>query len=604
MQMRLFRNNGVTPLIVFDGDRLPAKAAEEEERRARRAERRAHAQELLARGDTAGADTAFQTCVDVTPAMAREVMDGLEAEDFDFVVAPYEADAQLAFLAATGAVDLVATEDSDLVAYGCRHLLFKLDKNGAAMELRLEDLGLLDVPPARAAPVPVTIAGEQQQQKEEEDDDSDALPPLRRRSGGGLRKKKGELSFRRMSTDAFLLMCILAGCDFLESLNNVGIKRAHALARRTGTLDRIITWLRVDATHLSEQQRSTYAAGLRRAWHTFRHARVYSPDTQQLVHLNPLPQELCGDDVNTDFLGPAMSQEVVVAIAQGRLCPLSRQPFAPRAVAGAVSGRPGPTGPSLRHAAPQLQEWPPPPPPAYQQQQHAQPVRRMGTAAGGWHMPPDMARDAGAGGRSSAPKPVNANIASFFNSFMASPRHAADAGEVQLESQEQAPAAAVAAAAQQTVIEPVAKEAAPPPLGSSNPFMRPRNAAPQRPAFPATDGEAGSQLFAAEQQLTATQASGAKQDAAGKVAPVADNFSVSRIGRMFNSALTAGAAWIPSPSKRLAPPPLQPPVTKRPSVAAVGTPAPAGARSILSLLSPMTGDGGPAKKQRTVLPHK
>ena len=37
----------------------------------------------------------------------------------EYVVAPYEADAQMAFLARNGHVDLVITEDSDLVAYGC-----------------------------------------------------------------------------------------------------------------------------------------------------------------------------------------------------------------------------------------------------------------------------------------------------------------------------------------------------------------------------------------------------------------------------------------------------------------------------------------------------
>ena len=36
------------------------------------------------------------------------------------IVAPYEADAQLAFLSRTGAVDVVITEDSDCLPYGCK----------------------------------------------------------------------------------------------------------------------------------------------------------------------------------------------------------------------------------------------------------------------------------------------------------------------------------------------------------------------------------------------------------------------------------------------------------------------------------------------------
>lgn len=36
-----------------------------------------------------------------------------------FLVAPYEADAQMAYLALNGLVDVVLTEDSDLLCYGC-----------------------------------------------------------------------------------------------------------------------------------------------------------------------------------------------------------------------------------------------------------------------------------------------------------------------------------------------------------------------------------------------------------------------------------------------------------------------------------------------------
>ena len=37
----------------------------------------------------------------------------------DFIVAPFEADAQMAYLAINGLVHAVITEDSDLLPYGC-----------------------------------------------------------------------------------------------------------------------------------------------------------------------------------------------------------------------------------------------------------------------------------------------------------------------------------------------------------------------------------------------------------------------------------------------------------------------------------------------------
>lgn len=38
----------------------------------------------------------------------------------DCIVAPYEADAQLAFLNISGIADYVITEDSDLTLFGCK----------------------------------------------------------------------------------------------------------------------------------------------------------------------------------------------------------------------------------------------------------------------------------------------------------------------------------------------------------------------------------------------------------------------------------------------------------------------------------------------------
>jgi exonuclease-1 len=39
-----------------------------------------------------------------------------------YVVAPYEADAQLAFLEKTGTIDAIMTEDSDLLVFGCKRV--------------------------------------------------------------------------------------------------------------------------------------------------------------------------------------------------------------------------------------------------------------------------------------------------------------------------------------------------------------------------------------------------------------------------------------------------------------------------------------------------
>ena len=46
-------------------------------------------------------------------------MQVLKKENVDFIVAPYEADAQMAFLVIQKFADAVITEDSDLIPFGC-----------------------------------------------------------------------------------------------------------------------------------------------------------------------------------------------------------------------------------------------------------------------------------------------------------------------------------------------------------------------------------------------------------------------------------------------------------------------------------------------------
>ncbi|KER20825.1 hypothetical protein T265_10699 [Opisthorchis viverrini] len=65
--------------------------------------------------------------------MAHDVLKAARNLGVDCIVAPYEADAQLAYLNRAGYADLVITEDSDLLLFGCRQVIFKLDLTGAGV---------------------------------------------------------------------------------------------------------------------------------------------------------------------------------------------------------------------------------------------------------------------------------------------------------------------------------------------------------------------------------------------------------------------------------------------------------------------------------------
>ena len=62
--------------------------------------------------------------------MARRLIEELKKADIPYVVAPYEADAQMAYLERIGEVSAILSEDSDLLVFGARCLLTKLDQYG------------------------------------------------------------------------------------------------------------------------------------------------------------------------------------------------------------------------------------------------------------------------------------------------------------------------------------------------------------------------------------------------------------------------------------------------------------------------------------------
>ena len=80
----------------------------------------------------------FASSIDITPQMAHTLILCLRVLSVEYVVAPYEADAQLAYLFKSGQADIVFTEDSDLLAFGCTHVFFKMDNLGNGQYINIE----------------------------------------------------------------------------------------------------------------------------------------------------------------------------------------------------------------------------------------------------------------------------------------------------------------------------------------------------------------------------------------------------------------------------------------------------------------------------------
>lgn len=105
----------------------------------------------------------------------------------EYIVAPYEADAQLAFMWKTGKADVVITEDSDLIAFGVKKCLYKLNNNGQGVEIDMDQLSQVE-----------------------------------------------EMNFRTFTLEMLLITCILSGCDYLDSIKGIGFKKAHKLVYEAG----------------------------------------------------------------------------------------------------------------------------------------------------------------------------------------------------------------------------------------------------------------------------------------------------------------------------------------------------------------------------------
>ncbi|SNX85056.1 related to EXO1 - exonuclease which interacts with Msh2p [Melanopsichium pennsylvanicum] len=277
-RIRMLQHFGVKPYLVFDGDKLPAKRGTEDDREQRRAVNMQKANDLEQQGKIQQARDVYSKCVDITPEMAYQLIKVLKEQGIPYVVAPYEADAQLAYLEAQGLIDGVITEDSDLLVFGCKTVLFKLDQAGNAVEMLQERFWT-----------------------------------------------NRQLALSGWTPVEFRQMAILSGCDYLPSIVGMGLKNAHRLLRRYKTVDKVLQAVRLEG---KMRVPPAYSREFRKAELTFVHQRVFDPSSQKLVTLTPLPDGTHDDML--PFIGAAMEDEVARGVAAGTIDPIARTPIVDR----------------------------------------------------------------------------------------------------------------------------------------------------------------------------------------------------------------------------------------------------------------------------------
>ncbi|XVE88292.1 hypothetical protein DITRI_Ditri19aG0058100 [Diplodiscus trichospermus] len=257
-RVNLLRHYGVKPVLVFDGGLLPMKIEQENKRARTRKENLARAMEHESCGNSSAAYECYQKAVDISPSIAHELIMVLKRENVCYVVAPYEADAQMTFLAISKQVDAVITEDSDLIPFGSPRVIFKMDKFGQGIEFK-----------------------------------------------SSMLEQNKELSFAGFTKQMLLEMCILSGCDYLQSLSGMGLRRAHALIKKFKSYAKVIKHLRYSTVSVPP----LYEESFKKAILTFQHQRVYDPITEDIVHLSDIPGN------------------IAQGIARGDLDPFTQMPF-------------------------------------------------------------------------------------------------------------------------------------------------------------------------------------------------------------------------------------------------------------------------------------
>uniref|UniRef100_K3X5V7 Exonuclease 1 n=1 Tax=Globisporangium ultimum (strain ATCC 200006 / CBS 805.95 / DAOM BR144) TaxID=431595 RepID=K3X5V7_GLOUD len=280
-QIKLLEEHRVTPIFVFDGGHLPAKAGLNAERSRSREIWKTKALRQLESGDESGSYSAFSRAVSVTNEMVMKFIAVLRRMNITFYVAPYEADAQLAYLSRQKIIDAVISEDSDCIPYGCKTILFKWSHEGWASELKRRSLGANE-----------------------------------------------ELSFVGWTEDMFIQLCVLCGCDYCPSIPGVGIVTAYKFVETYKSPMKVMAAL--------EQQKHSaippkYAENFYSAIITFRHHLVFDPRDKKLKMLNPLT--LSKDilhlvDKELHFLGDIeLRDDVVALIASGKVHPVTLESY-------------------------------------------------------------------------------------------------------------------------------------------------------------------------------------------------------------------------------------------------------------------------------------
>ncbi|XP_064640591.1 flap endonuclease 1-like isoform X2 [Lineus longissimus] len=188
-------DNGIKPVYVFDGKPPAMKSGELAKRHQRRQEAEKSLAEAEEKGDAENIERFNKRLTKVTPQHNDEVKQLLKLMGIPYVSAPCEAEAQCAHLVKHGKVFAVGTEDMDALTFGSnvllRHLTFSEARKMPIQEFNYDRI----------------------------------------------------IQEMQLTTDQFVDLCILLGCDYCDSIRGIGQKKAYDLIKQYKTIEEVLEHL-------------------------------------------------------------------------------------------------------------------------------------------------------------------------------------------------------------------------------------------------------------------------------------------------------------------------------------------------------------------------
>ncbi|KAJ6235216.1 exonuclease 1 [Anaeramoeba flamelloides] len=307
---------GIIPIVVFDGSDLSIKSNTNEKRKKQRKKYKEEALAFLQRGDFEKAKKKFRGAVEITFEIAQGFVLALKEKGIEIIVAPYEADPQLAYLSRIGYCDGVYSVDSDLVVFGSRVFLHRYDaSSGFVEQILYEDIW--------------KVGGLETKEKtnNQTEKNNSTYSYKNRRSNSRSRSRRNTSAgydFRDWDYYKFVQMCILSGCDYLDSIKGIGLKKAYTLLTKYETIEKVFQMLRYDP---KLNVPFNYEHNFKKSFLTFLHQIVYDPIQEKHVHFRKYDESLTLDEnvgqnqQNYEYLGKIIKPEIAKGIANGILNP-------------------------------------------------------------------------------------------------------------------------------------------------------------------------------------------------------------------------------------------------------------------------------------------